>query len=238
LWHAGIQARIEVAQKMSHAGDLERVFRGIIKVGDKADARIEEEVALDPAVFAQRGFLRAFKEGMKTEGRQEEYQALKVSMAEALGIQEYSASEYQIYPVLYLRADTKKTLYSPQDDAGTVLELKTDDVYWETVLQQTGHLTQIEIELQYDGGNPALVDREIRSLTAHFNFLALSSVSKPAAGMEALAQYLRPRDASDGEIQRTRYNRAALRPYLHSDQFCAQKPADLGLVALTPAGPV
>jgi hypothetical protein len=224
LWRAGIQARVEIIQKIDHDGFLTRRFKAVVKIGDKAKARIEEDVSLDPSVYAQDGFLKAFREAMKGEGREKEYEALKHQLADALGEEGFSAKKHRIFPVLYLRADTRKTLYSPEDDKSTVLELKTDIVHWETILQQTGEMAQLEIELKYDGGNPRRVKSEIAALCARFDFMRAVTIAKPAPGMEALGEYVVAQNKTIPERLRAEHNQTALSACLNTATFASVDP--------------
>jgi len=252
FYQAQIQLRLEIKQKQ-RKGVLKEEFAEVtVKIGNKAQGRVEEAVRVNLDGWKKRGFTKALYAGIeadikrvKREGGAEELQKIRRKFAhlkKALKLALQQATDQKLAalspsPLIHLNRDTIEGEYSPCDHDKTILEIKTDDVEWETVLGDTGQYSQIEIE--HIQGNQKFFKRELDSFIQRSDFgIAATNDSKEKAGMDALKKVLIPKDDTPAELERVLTNRDILARYLKPCEFTTLDAAEVGIVPRPERGPL
>ena len=241
---AKIQMRLEVKQKQSR-GELKQKFNELtVKIGDKADQRIEEAVRINFEIWEEKGFYAALNAGIEAgikrterlKGKEaakkvrKKYKKFKKTLKSAY--EEVSGQKFsEIDPRVmgHINRDTMETEYSPRDCHGTILEVKTDNCDWETVLGQTGDFAQIEIE-HIKGGDIEKYEREMKDLISHQDFnIHETEDSKEDNIMREMVKVLLPQDNSEAEEKRIVKNREILEEHLQRYRFVSLSPEEHGI---------
>ncbi len=240
---AAVQLRLEIKQRQ-RKGELKEEFAEVtIKIGEKADKRIEEAVKINLKKWEEAGFAAALKAGIDTEIKciarkfgakaaqktKKKYGSFRAALEKAIEkVTDEKLETLKPFPLVHLNRDTKETEYSPYDHDRTILEIKTDDCEWETALRDTGAYAQIEIE--HITGDTAFFKRELASLMGHKAFgIIPTNDSKEDPGMMALEQILLPQNDLPEEAARVAQNRAILASYLKPLAFISLDPAEIGI---------
>ncbi len=230
---ASIQIRLEIKQKQ-RKGYLKEEFAEVtIKIGDKADQRIEEAIKINLKTWEAKGFHKALNDGIEAEIKRTErkfgeekavivrtkFKAFKFSLKEELKKStDQKLSELKPYILAHLNRDTVETEFSPCDNSETILEVKTDDCEWETVLGDTGAFAQIEFE--HIQGNPNFFRRELSVLARDKKFgIQETGDSKEDPAMRSLSIVLLPQNNSKEEINRVKRNREIIGRLLKELEF-------------------
>ena len=244
LRSVGVQVRLERKRKPKK-GDLRKAFYEVtIKIGNKAEERLEDAVRVNLKTWKKKGFAAALRAGIEAEvkyvrkkkGKDEakkrrgELKALMTEFQKRVSEGfEKSLDEIEPYPLVHLNRNTFETEYTPNGSKKTVLELKTDDCDWETTIQDTGHFGQIEIE--HIKGSKKAYKNELRALISNPDFgIRETSDSKEDPAMRVLETVLLPQNNSQEERDRVQRNREILAENLDIMCFESLDPEALGIV--------
>lgn len=233
LRRAEIQVRLERKRKPKKV-DLKKAFYEVtIKIGDKAEERLEDAVRVNLKTWQKKGFMAAIRGGIEAEvkyvrkkkGKEEAKKRrgeLKALIKEFKKRAEKTSAEdidkIRPLPLVHLNRNTKETEYTPNSSKKTVLELKTDDCDFETMLGDTGHFAQIEIE--HITGPKKAYKRELKALMSGDGFgIEETADSKEDAAMRAIEPFLLPQADTEAEKERVEHNRQVLIALLDPIKF-------------------
>ena len=245
---ANIQVRLEKKNRQKK-GDLKKKFAEVtIKIGSKADSRIEEAIRINLETWEEKGFHTAFQAGIDAEVRniqikekagkvskgtatvrRKALNSLKDEMKKALArTTNIPFKRIDPHALVHLNRDTFETEYSPCDNQDTVVEVKTDDCDWETVVQQVNGFAQIEVE--HLKGSVKFFRREMAAFIEHEEFGIEETVdSKEDPAMRELEKVLLPQNDSKEEVARVEHNRKILKGLLARTKFRSINPKEAGI---------
>lgn len=240
---AKVQLRLEGKYRPRKNNDgLTKSFNELtIKIGDKSDKRVEESLRINIEIWRKKGFAVAFaaacdadvryiktkvtKSKGLTKGeeaakaRRARLGELKHKLKEALSqATDEQFSEMKPYMLGHLTRNSDLVEFSPGDNPKDVLEIKTDDCDWETVLGETGAFAQLEIE--HLSGAKKRRFSEMDKLSSRPDFQIVETTdSKEDPLMRTLEGYLLPADSSQDEQERVLANRQHLEEVLDPYRF-------------------
>lgn len=236
-----VQVRLERKQKLKGLSLKESFDAVTVKIGQKAQSRIEESVRVDLAHWKEHGFYSALKAGMKAEvqalealgdfkaakKRHKELKSLKAALKEAVGHEELKALE--VFPLVHLTRNTVETRFSPKDDPASIIEIKTD------LCEAVSMLGQIQGFGQFEAEGIAGDFNHIERLMADFcaePTLALTptSDSKADRSFADIRPWITAQNSSAAEEVRVRGNRVLLKARLCPLRFQTLDPDVLGLI--------
>ncbi|MCD8526003.1 MAG: hypothetical protein LRY62_02240 [Alphaproteobacteria bacterium] len=236
-----IQIRLERKQKNKGIVLKDAFDEVTIKIGKKADSRIEESVKIDLALWSKSGFWEALEDGIKkdiklvkkqegrdvAEEREEELSDLSKAMKKALGRDKLENLE--IFPLAHIMRNSIETKYSPPDDASTIIELKTDFCECETLLKDVLSFSQFEAEMI------AGDFRQVDAVMAHFCAdprlkMAPTNDCKKDPAYRKLRPWLVVQNDSRAEELRVQHNRTILEAVLDPVHFKVVDSKDLALI--------
>ena len=237
LWRAKVQVRIERQPSedvVSEIGVASELVEATVKVGDKADNRIEESVTINPLLLEEQTFFSVYRQAMLNAGRKEAYKAIveRIKSTAGAGVK---VRELELYALLHTLSDTIRAKYRPDGNPNIVFEVKTDNVTWETALGDVGCLAQAEVEYLPKLSEPSeeppasLVEAQRDLLVSGLgtDVMQPSVLSKPDPGFKSLAGSLLPQSSSELDINRAIHNQNALREALDRRRFSSLRPSDL-----------
>jgi hypothetical protein len=237
-----VQVRLERKQRIKGVSLKESFDAVTVKIGEKAQSRIEESVRVDLAHWKEHGFYAALKAGMKTEiealkalgegkaakKRYKELLALKDALIEAVGHEELKALE--VFPLVHLTRNTVETRLSPQNDPASIVEIKTDLCESVGILGHRRSFAQFEAE--GIAGDFNHVERIMAEFCANPRLaLVPTNDSKADPSFADLRPWIMPQNTSAAEELRVRGNRALLKSRLCSLRFQTLDLADIGLLS-------
>lgn len=227
---ASIQCRLEVKQPSAKKSFAEVT----IKIGKKAEERIEEAVPVNLDTLREKGFQKAISDGIKSEIKAidekkgphaaaiatQKYRKFKKKLNQTLlSATQTKLGELNPYALIHLHRSTIETKFSPQDHCDTELEVKTDECEFETVLGHTGEFAQIEFE--HRKGDKSFFRRELEKLLEDPSLgIVKTNDSKEDPGMRLLEPVLLPQNNSSDEARRVMRNRRILESYLSTEFHC------------------
>lgn len=235
------QVRLERKQKVKGV-TLKQAFDFVtVKIGDKAQSRVEDSVPVDLGLWAREGFWKALKEGIKAEvqrvletdgpkaaeKRHKQLKALKRSMIEAVGHEKLKAMT--VYPLVHLKRNTIETEFSPPQDKKSIVEIKTDQCDSETTLGDVCDFGQFEAECV--AGDTRFIDTVMQDFIVDDKLgLVPTFDSKADPSFRDLRPWIMPRSASVAEGKRVEANRKILAGNMDLIHFQVLQPAALGLL--------
>lgn len=239
-----VQARLERKQKIKGLSLKEAFDAVTVKIGDKAQSRIEETVRVDLDTWKEQGFYAALKAGMRAEvaglkntgeqgkakKRAKVLKALKQALIDAVGHQELK--DLEAFPLTHLVRSTIETSFSPAEDADSLVEPKTDMCESVSTLSHIRSFSQFEIEsIEGDFAHAQRIMQEFCA-NAALN-LTPTSDSKADPSFADLRPWLVPQNGTPAEELRVRGNRTILKNHLDPVRFQTLDTAALGLVPAT-----
>lgn len=236
-----VQLRLERKQKAKGISLKESFDEVTVKIGNKAESRIEDSVRVDLALWQDEGFYKALKAGMKAEvealamageagaakKRHKEVKALKRALIDAVGHE--ALKEQEVFPLVHLTRNTIETCFSPPDDSSSIVEIKTDLCDSVNVL---GHIRSFaQFEAEGVAGDFNHIDRTMQAFCDDPELvLTPTSDSKADPSFSDLRPWIVEQNSSSHERLRVQANRKRLKDKLCTLRFRALESRDLRLI--------